>query len=767
MSATEFSALHTGTPFESPNLIGLWEFSEAFGSVARDSSPSGHDGVLGTEDPATAPTWTVSPISIPAPLETGTYQVNFKVVDDDGGFVTASTELTVLNVAPTAQISSSGTTFEVGNLVELSGEASSDLGPGGAQDFVWQVTTESGQVIYDARGVDFSFVPAAPGYFDVTLTVADAQGFQDSQTISIAVAAVARVDLPSTPLVEGQVAELMSSSSTPASPVADREYLWLVQSGIVTVATGFGESLSYLPIDEGVYNVSLFITDSYDGRSPITSLASTTLTVTNAAPTITLPPTAVTNSGTFALPLTVTDPGTEDDVLVSIDWGDGTPIETIVTNGAGLTNLPTHDYAEPGTYGILVTAVDDGMAVSNTSTMILEIANMAPSILEFTGSSQIQDGQAASFTALFSDLATDPHLATWDFGDGSPTVTVAAVADVPLTMDHFYHASGQFTVTLTIIDSQGVTGTASRIVTVNNNAPTLVDFDVVANPLVNESTLISGRIADFESDALRASIDFGDGVEIPVILNVESTDGQLTTYHFETRHTYQVAGTFQVTLRVTDSDGAVMVTSRVVNVSSQDACDFSGDSICDVMDLELLYLEFGSSSPTFDLDGSGLVDNDDLTIWLAQASAADAQGRTFVRGDTNLDGSVGGADFTALASNFGETGGWSQGNFVVDAIPGGGVVGGSDFTALASNFGFVSAANSNSVYSHFFVTGNKGTRQFDPVAVVDEATSPLNSPFQQGPLRRSDSSRRPLRGNKGTQHVRPSSCSGRGDESFE
>ena len=51
--------------------------------------------------------------------------------------------------------------------------------------------------------------------------------------------------------------------------------------------------------------------------------------------------------------------------------------------------------------------------------------------------------------------------------------------------------------------------------------------------------------------------------------------------------------------------------------------------------------------------------------------------------------------------------------------------------------------------------GNKGTQHFDPEAVVDEATSPLNNPFQQGPLRSSDSSPPPLRGNKGTQHVDP------------
>jgi len=120
------------------------------------------------------------------------------------------------------------------------------------------------------------------------------------------------------------------------------------------------------------------------------------------------------------------------------------------------------------------------------------------------------------------------------------------------------------------------------------------------------------------------------------------------------------------------------------------ACDFDADGDCEIDDLELFYDELGGNDSVFDLDSSGIVDNDDLTEWLGQASAVDLLGRTFLRGDANLDGSVGGSDFTMLAANFGGPGGWAQGNFIVDPTPGGGVVGGSDFTALAANFGFAS-----------------------------------------------------------------------------
>lgn len=123
------------------------------------------------------------------------------------------------------------------------------------------------------------------------------------------------------------------------------------------------------------------------------------------------------------------------------------------------------------------------------------------------------------------------------------------------------------------------------------------------------------------------------------------------------------------------------------------ACDLNTDSSCDIDDLDLLYMELGGTDPVFNLDGAGVVNNDDVTVWLQLASVWDPVGRTFVRGDADLNGSVLGNDFTTLAFHFGGPGGWAEGNFVVDPIPGGGNVDGPDFTVLAFNFGFTSIAS--------------------------------------------------------------------------
>ena len=61
-------------------------------------------------------------------------------------------------------------------------------------------------------------------------------------------------------------------------------------------------------------------------------------------------------------------------------------------------------------------------------------------------------------------------------------------------------------------------------------------------------------------------------------------------------------------------------------------------------------------------------------------------------GDATLDGAVNLNDFTALASRFGNTGGWAPGNFNNDLV-----VNLDDFTLLAANFGFQAAGDVASV----------------------------------------------------------------------
>ena len=118
-------------------------------------------------------------------------------------------------------------------------------------------------------------------------------------------------------------------------------------------------------------------------------------------------------------------------------------------------------------------------------------------------------------------------------------------------------------------------------------------------------------------------------------------------------------------------NGLYSLASPVSEASSL-ACDLNSDTSCSIVDLDLLYLESGLTTGQ-------------ITSWLAAASAADPSGRTFVVGDTDLNGVVNFADFLSLSGNFGQASGatWGMGNFDND-----GGVNFSDFLALSGNFGF-------------------------------------------------------------------------------
>ncbi len=77
----------------------------------------------------------------------------------------------------------------------------------------------------------------------------------------------------------------------------------------------------------------------------------------------------------------------------------------------------------------------------------------------------------------------------------------------------------------------------------------------------------------------------------------------------------------------------------------------------------------------YDLDGNGVLDQDDRSTWVEDLSG------TFF-GDADLDKEVSFADFLALSSNFGLDGGWAEGNF-----DGQGNVEFPDFLMLSANFG--------------------------------------------------------------------------------
>lgn len=122
--------------------------------------------------------------------------------------------------------------------------------------------------------------------------------------------------------------------------------------------------------------------------------------------------------------------------------------------------------------------------------------------------------------------------------------------------------------------------------------------------------------------------------------------------------------------------------------------DFNVDLALDCADVDALVSEIanGGMQFVFDLTGDGLVNTDDLDLWLVEAGTFNVGG-AYLPGDANLDGVVDGSDFIVWNTNkFTSGNGWCGADFNAD-----GVTDGSDFIIWNSNKFLSSTASAATV----------------------------------------------------------------------
>jgi PKD repeat protein len=266
--------------------------------------------------------------------------------------------------------------------------------------------------------------------------------------------------------------------------------------------------------------------------SPNTWLASV-LALNPAGAPSNQPPIAAFTSSCNGLTCSFTSTSSDPDgTIASYRWtfGDGTPAVT--------TQNTSHTYAAAGTYSVTLTVTDNQGATGSTSGNVTVSPSNQPPVANFTSSC---NALTCSFTSTSSDADGTIASYRWTFGDGTPAVTTQNAS-------HTYAAAGTYTVTLTVTDNQGATSSTSRSVGVNPpNQPPVANFTSSCNALTCSFTSTSsdpdGAIASYRWT-------FGDGTPAVTTQNAS--------------HTYTAAGTYTVTLTVTDNEGATNAISRSV-----------------------------------------------------------------------------------------------------------------------------------------------------------------------------------------------------------
>jgi|GEM_PF-2865275 len=304
--------------------------------------------------------------------------------------------------------------------------------------------------------------------------------------------------------------------------------------------TGTGSTGNNTFAAAGLYNVTLTVTNSYGkthsySRSVNPQSSGDPLT-TNASPK------ALFTYDCENLVCSFTDASSDSDgTISSYSWNFG-------GDGTATTASPNFTFSEAGTFNVYLTVTDDDSATNRTKEEVTVKVTETPSTPDpsyapvASIAEPVCDGLACDFDATGSS-DPDGSIAsyTWFFGDQRGGATTS-------TPSHSYASAGTYVVRLYVTDDDGLEDRDTVFITVSSEGGVVVTNE---DPNVSFTYTSDGLSFTFDGSASSDSDgtissyvwSFGDGT-------TDSVSGATAT------HTYSQAGLYNVTLTVTDDDGA-------------------------------------------------------------------------------------------------------------------------------------------------------------------------------------------------------------------
>lgn len=454
----------------------------------------------------------------------GSYLLDYSVTDSNG--YTSSSSLTQsVNTDPSVSISSSQNPTDSGNTVEFSSVVSGGTSP---YNYTWSANGNT----YYTKDINVTF--SSSGTYTIDLTVTDAAGYSVSTSLSQTVNSDPTVSASSN-VSSADIGYPIEFLSSPSGGTGPYTYSWVLNGNAVSHSEDFSYSFS----SSGSYTLTVTITDSVRKSTS----ASVTVSINNNPSVST---TASQNP---------TDVGNSVDFTSTISGGTGTMTYSWLVNGVqeSTSSSFTYSFDSTGSYTINLTVTDsDGHVAYSQFT---EVVNADPAVTISASHNPTDAGIPVNFTSTISG-GTGPYKYSWAI-DGS-NFNASYV-------DYTFTASGTYSISLTITDSNGNTATDSISEVINPDPA--VSISVEYNPVDQ------GR-----NDTMEAVISGGTSP-----FNYTWTLGsQVLNYSQEFHYSFASTGTYTINLTITDSQGLTYSTSVIIKVIEKPSALIEGVNKTDI-----------------------------------------------------------------------------------------------------------------------------------------------------------------------------------------
>lgn len=159
-----------------------------------------------------------------------------------------------------------------------------------------------------------------------------------------------------------------------------------------------------------------------------------------------------------------------DGSIAAYEWSivapDGSPVAPACANCAR-TNFTA---SRVGTYAVTLAVTDDDGATSNDTLFVTVTTGEGPEIA-VTGPEEVEVGSSATVTASMTPGAAPLSSVTWTLAGTTLSTGDVAAGQRTANVTHTFPAPGNYTVTATVADGDGLTATGSHTVTVVAASP--------------------------------------------------------------------------------------------------------------------------------------------------------------------------------------------------------------------------------------------------------------------------------------------------------